>query len=180
MGRGWSAASFLFGLLLINVWDYFIHNPFCGWAFQCGCTIAWTWAKGWAKCNVHNPDTPNCPWCVCAQYLDGKACLLVARKFFIGVSAFVYVVVAWRRRRASLASCPHSDHASYMVLEGGGLKKPRQQPQQRRWVQSEWLAPLCSGIITWLLLSVAMAVFFFVKLAPDYPWLFGYTRQGTF
>ena len=40
------------GILLVN---------FCDWVYQCGCRSLWNGAD--AHCNVHDPDSPNCPWC---------------------------------------------------------------------------------------------------------------------
>lgn len=41
--------------------NYVLHNPYCNLMFNCGCT--WNWSGSWKDCNVHNPLTPNCPWC---------------------------------------------------------------------------------------------------------------------
>ena len=35
---------------------------FCNLVFQCGCRSLWAGAA--AYCNIHNPGSRHCPWCV--------------------------------------------------------------------------------------------------------------------
>lgn len=37
-------------------------TPFCGWVYRCGCTYLWAGIA--RRCNIHDPATPNCPWCL--------------------------------------------------------------------------------------------------------------------
>ena len=57
----------LLGILVSYAFMKVFHDPFCGFTLGCGCS--WTWAGGWANCNVHNKDGPRCPWCV--AFVDG-------------------------------------------------------------------------------------------------------------
>ena len=36
--------------------------PLCGLIFQCGCSYLWSGRD--LHCNIHDPATPNCPWCI--------------------------------------------------------------------------------------------------------------------
>lgn len=72
--------NWLWLLLLVGLsfgFSYIFTLPYCGWLFQCGCT--WVWAGGVKKyvrtkffflftssfsCNIFQPNSPHCPWCV--------------------------------------------------------------------------------------------------------------------
>ena len=122
-----------------QVFDYLVHNPFCGTMFQCGCVFAFDWNRGWRDCNIHDPAAPHCPWCDCASFLDGGACYVCDRKTFIAVALLVYALSRGR---------------SFDV-------------RVRR------------ALAAWLAYGVAAGLFFFVVLAPTYPWFFGYTRGNA-
>ena len=92
---------------LIWIWDYLIHNPFCGAMFRCGCVFALDWSRGWRDCNIHDPAAPHCPWCACATLLGGRACYISSRYSFIATSLLVLAAATYRgipfKRRLRLA-----------------------------------------------------------------------------
>lgn len=48
--------------------------PLCGTIFQCGCTYLWSGRD--LHCNIHDPATPNCPWCIAPFHNRGLSALV--------------------------------------------------------------------------------------------------------
>ena len=132
-------ARFMEAARFTQVFDYLVHNPFCGTMFQCGCVFAFDWNRGWRDCNIHDPAAPHCPWCDCASFLDGGACYVCDRKTFIAVALLVYALSRGHRFDVRV----------------------------RR------------ALAAWLAYGVAAGLFFFVVLAPTYPWFFGCARGAA-
>lgn len=57
-----TGAKALLAFLLVAVASLYFLLPFCGWVYQCGCTSLPL--GGAARCNIHQPEGPHCPWCV--------------------------------------------------------------------------------------------------------------------
>ena len=60
-----TAVEAIVTLSLCWLFQYAFHNPMCGFVFRCGCTFPWL--GGWKNCNVHNPNSPHCPWCIAVE-----------------------------------------------------------------------------------------------------------------
>jgi hypothetical protein len=67
--------------------------PFCGFVFGCGCVMAGL--GGAARCNVHHPTGPHCPWCEHA-WLGMVGLVLI-----LAVQAVAYALVIRRGRSAA-------------------------------------------------------------------------------
>jgi hypothetical protein len=69
-------------------WDWYIHNKFCNFLYDCGCT--WIWDGGWDDCNVHRTDGgPKCPWCTAT---DATAWTTTYIAQFLMLATFVYLL----------------------------------------------------------------------------------------
>lgn len=96
------------GAVIVGSWGFYsvFHNPMCGVVFQCGCT--WNWAGGWAKCNVHNPTGPRCPWCVAPRDYtvwawtasDGLCIFLMIISWFVVAFAVSWVSSSRKQRQS--------------------------------------------------------------------------------
>jgi hypothetical protein len=74
--------------------QFIIHNKFCDWLFNCGCT--WNWEGGWVDCNFHNTDgKPKCPWCNARQSLWWTTSTL---PFLMMFAVYIYMLYNRRKR----------------------------------------------------------------------------------
>jgi hypothetical protein len=65
--------------------DWFIHDKFCDFIFNCGCT--WIFTHNWEFCNYHNETGPKCPWCVAGPSIAWTTTYFVQ---FCMVVSFIY------------------------------------------------------------------------------------------
>jgi hypothetical protein len=58
-------------------------TPLCGMLFRCGCTFLWSGA--FSGCNIHQANTPHCPWCAAPLLLQSLTFLLLCIAGFAGI-----------------------------------------------------------------------------------------------
>ncbi|KNC49947.1 uncharacterized protein AMSG_06255 [Thecamonas trahens ATCC 50062] len=133
----------------VYAFDWIFHNPSCGVMFQCGCTF--NWAGGWAKCNVHDPSTPSCPWCIAPPGTAWTTFLLVRIIAIGSYFAFTRLRHTWQR-----------------IARYGGLSN------WRSWRELALAASVAS--CGWALTVITVGAVFFVA-SPSYPWFFWFTRS---
>ena len=106
--------------VVIYVFSYYFHNPFCGFIFRCGCTFGKTQHDGWKPCNIHNVSGPHCPFCAAK-----KSVVWLIDTRSVDVLMFVsYVIVAmhhWKdqdkqRKRILLLNGERTDDVDATVI----------------------------------------------------------------
>ena len=103
MSRAGRGAAALAAVLLVS---FALFLPLCAVAHRCGCT--WPWAGAEARCNVHAPAGPHCPWC------EHPALGVAAAIGICGGQALVFRRL--RRRGWSEAAAGLGAAASFVVV----------------------------------------------------------------
>lgn len=61
--------------------------PMCGLIFQCGCSYLWSGRE--LHCNIHDPETPNCPWCISPFHNQALSTLVQMIPFVVILSCII-------------------------------------------------------------------------------------------
>ena len=134
-----------------RLFDWALHNPYCGLLFRCHCT--WPWAGGSAHCNVHHATGPKCPWCNVRNTPLHWLAWAIKDNFTVSAMVLAYVIT-WLAQTVAVGPS-----ASPLLPKGGLVARPS--------VCLPILTRATAAMLTFALLGFVLGLVFY--LGTDYP-----------
>ena len=132
-----------------RLFDWALHNPYCGLLFRCHCT--WPWAGGSAHCNVHHATGPKCPWCNVRNTPLHWLAWAIKDNFTVSAMVLAYVIT-WLAQTVGPSASP-------LLPKGGIVARPS--------VCLPILTRATAAMLTFALLGFVLGLVFY--LGTDYP-----------